>query len=147
MKNDETVAVINDGVSIASDIQLEDTAEQVEAAKLLIFFRDDASKKSENGKAWKFFKLIFCEIFEIAAVQKYANLVELEKRFQTHIFLQNFVLIKPRTSPPKFLQNLPILLTLQTSKLFFAAQPAFASAFASAGPGPAATGPAAPPLT
>ena len=39
--------------------------------------------------------------FEIAAVQKYANLVELEKCCQTHIFLQNFVLIQPRTTPPK----------------------------------------------
>ena len=58
---------------------------------------------------------IFCENFEIPAVQKYANLVELEKCCQTHIFLQNFVLIQPRTSPLKickFLQNLPILLTL-----------------------------------
>ena len=34
-------------------------------------------------------------------MQKYANLVELEKCCQTHIFLQNFVLIQPRTSPPK----------------------------------------------
>ena len=48
-----------------------------------------------------FFKPIFCENFEIAAVQKDANLVELEKCCQTHIFLQNFVLIQPRTSPPK----------------------------------------------
>ena len=48
-----------------------------------------------------FFKPIFCEIFEIAAVQKDANLVQLEKCCQTHIFLQNFVLIQPRTSPPK----------------------------------------------
>ena len=40
-------------------------------------------------------------MFEIAAVQKYANLVELEKCCQTHIFLQNFVLMQPRTSPPK----------------------------------------------
>ena len=47
-----------------------------------------------------FFKPIFCEN-EIAAVQKDANLVELEKCCQTHIFLQNFVLIQPRTSPPK----------------------------------------------
>ena len=47
------------------------------------------------------FKPIFCEKFEIAAVQKDANLVELEKCCQTHIFLQNFVLIQPRTSPPK----------------------------------------------
>ena len=51
-------------------------------------------------------------------MQKYANLVELEKCCQTHIFLQNFVLIQPRTSPPKIckslqkkkLQILPILL-------------------------------------
>ena len=34
-------------------------------------------------------------------MQKYAYLVELEKCCQTHIFLQNFVLIQPRTSPPK----------------------------------------------
>ena len=33
-------------------------------------------------------------------MQKYANLVGLEKCCQTHIFLQNFVLIQPRTSPP-----------------------------------------------
>ena len=41
--------------------------------------------------------------FEIAVVQKDANLVdsELEKCCQTHILLQNFVLIQPRTSPPK----------------------------------------------
>ena len=48
-----------------------------------------------------FFKPIFCENFEIAAVQKDANLVELEKCCRTHILLQNFVLIQPRTSPPK----------------------------------------------
>ena len=48
-----------------------------------------------------FFKPIFCENFEIAAVQKDANLVELEKCCRTHIFLQKFVLIQPRTSPPK----------------------------------------------
>ena len=35
-------------------------------------------------------------------MQKYAHLVELEKCCQTNIFLQNFVLIQPRTSPPKF---------------------------------------------
>ena len=34
-------------------------------------------------------------------MQKCANLVELEKCCQTHIFLQNFVLIQPRTSLPK----------------------------------------------
>ena len=49
----------------------------------------------------QFFKSIFCENFEIAAVQKNANLVVREKCCQTHIFLQNFVLIQPRTSPPK----------------------------------------------
>ena len=42
-----------------------------------------------------------CENVEIAAVQKYAHLVELEKCCPTHIFLQNFALIQPRTSPPK----------------------------------------------
>ena len=42
-------------------------------------------------------------------MQKYANLVELEKCCQTHIFLQNFVLIQPRTSPLKICKNLPIL--------------------------------------
>ena len=34
-------------------------------------------------------------------MQKCANLVELEKYCQTHIFLQNFALMKPRTSLPK----------------------------------------------
>ena len=34
-------------------------------------------------------------------MRKDANLVELEKCCQTDIFLQNFVLIQPRTSPPK----------------------------------------------
>ena len=34
-------------------------------------------------------------------MQKYANLVELEKCCQTHIFLQKFILIQPRTSPLK----------------------------------------------
>ena len=43
------------------------------------------------------------EIAEIAAVQKCANRVELEQCCQTHIFLQKFVLIQPRTSPPNFL--------------------------------------------
>ena len=56
---------------------------------------------SEILRNSQFFKPIFCEKFEIAAVQKDANLVELEKCCQTHILLQNFVLIQPRTSPPK----------------------------------------------
>ena len=59
------------------------------------------SKFSEILRNSQFFKPIFCEKFEIAAVQKDANLVELEKCCRTHIFLQNFVLIQPRTSPPK----------------------------------------------
>ena len=45
-------------------------------------------------------------------MQKYANLVELKKCCQTHIFLQNIDLIQPRTSPLKickiYLQNLLI---------------------------------------
>ena len=41
-------------------------------------------------------------------MQKYANLVELEKCCRTHIFLQNFVLIQPRTSPPKICKILLI---------------------------------------
>ncbi len=45
-------------------------------------------------------------------MQKCANLVELEKCCQTHIFLQNFVLMQPRTSPPKICKILPILVTL-----------------------------------
>ena len=48
-------------------------------------------------------------------MQKCAHLVELEKCCRTHIFLQNFVLIQPRTSPLKIckiFQNLPILLPL-----------------------------------
>ena len=63
---------------------------------------------------WNFTKIavfsnrFFCENFEIAAVQKDANLVELEKCCQTHIFLQNFVLIQPRTSPPKICKILLI---------------------------------------
>ena len=50
-------------------------------------------------------------------MQKYANLAELEKCCQTHTFLQNFVLIQLRTSPPKICKickNLPILLILLT---------------------------------
>ena len=42
-------------------------------------------------------------------MQKDANLAELEKCCQTHIFLQNFVLIQPRTSPPKICKILLIL--------------------------------------
>ena len=34
-------------------------------------------------------------------MQKRAHLAELEKCCQTHIYLQTFVLIEPKTSPPK----------------------------------------------
>ena len=46
-------------------------------------------------------------------MQKYANPVELEKCCQTHIFLQNFVLIQPRTSPPKIAKFCRICKILQ----------------------------------
>jgi chaperonin GroEL len=48
MKNDETVAVINDGVSIASDIQLENTAEQV-GAKLLLQACSKTDSRAGDG--------------------------------------------------------------------------------------------------
>ena len=67
------------------------------------------------------FQTDFLLNFEIAAVQKYANLVELEKCCETHIFLQNFVLIQPRTSPPKVYKHLakrwPLIFTF--SELFW----------------------------
>ena len=53
-------------------------------------------------------------------MQKYANLVELEKCCQKNIFLQNFVLIQPRTSPAKICKILlifPILLTLTLTEV------------------------------
>ena len=82
-----------------------------------------------------FFKPMFCEHFEIAAVQKFANLVELEESCQTNIFLQNFVLIQPRTSPPKFCKffiifarSLLILLTQRTPAAAMAPSPAWSSA-------------------
>ena len=55
-------------------------------------------------------------------MQKYANLVDLEKSCQTHIFLQNFVLIQPRTSPPKICK---ILQKTFISSPNSAAQPAY----------------------
>ena len=48
-------------------------------------------------------------------MQKYANIVELDKCCQTHIFFQNFVLIQPRTSPPKICKILPIFPILRFS--------------------------------
>ena len=44
-------------------------------------------------------------MFEFGAVQKCAHLVEREKCCQTHIFLQNFDLIQPRTSPANFARS------------------------------------------
>ena len=44
---------------------------------------------------------VFAKILRLQRCKKDANLVELEKCCRTHIFLQNFVLIQPRTSPPK----------------------------------------------
>ena len=61
---------------------------------------EDLQNTSQNF-LHKCLKTIFCWKVEIAAVQKYANLVDLNKSCQTHILLQNFVLIQPRTSPPK----------------------------------------------
>ena len=61
---------------------------------------------AEFSQILQIFQTDFCGNFEIAAVQKDANLVELEKCCQTHIFLQNFVLIQPRTSPLKICKNL-----------------------------------------
>ena len=69
----------------------------------------------------KIAKNCFLLKIEIAAVQNDANLVELEKCCQTHISLQNFVLIQPRTSPPKICKILlifPILLTLTPNAKF-----------------------------
>ena len=63
-----------------------------------------------------------CKFFDIRKVQKDANLVDLEKCCQTHILLQNFVLIQPRTSPPKFCKISPIFPeTRQTSDGSFSA--------------------------
>ena len=45
-------------------------------------------------------------------MQKYANLVDLEKCCQTHIYLQNLVSIQPRTSPPKIRGRILIVQTL-----------------------------------
>ena len=45
---------------------------------------------------------IFCWNFEIWAVQKYVNLVDLVKSFPTSIYLQKSASIQPRTSLSKF---------------------------------------------
>ena len=56
-------------------------------------------------------------------MQKYANLVELEKCCRAHIliiFLQNFVLIQPRTSPPKICKILQTIAKFANSFLAIA---------------------------
>ena len=43
------------------------------------------------------------EVFaELAAVQRYDNIVDLENRCKMNILLLKSALIQPRTSPPKF---------------------------------------------
>ena len=71
---------------------------------------------------------------DFGAVQKYANLVELEKCSQTHIFLQNFVLIPPRTSPPKICKILfkKLLILLRPSELQTEAEAALPSSILAA---------------
>ena len=52
-------------------------------------------------KLWR----LFCWNFEIWAVQKYVNLVDLVKRFPTNIYLQKSASIQQRTSLSKFEEN------------------------------------------
>ena len=54
---------------------------------------------------------IFGGHFEIGAVQKYANLVDLGESFPTSIYLQNSASIQPRTSPSKFGEKFNSLFT------------------------------------
>ena len=46
--------------------------------------------------------MIFSEISEFGAVQRIANLVDLEKCWKMRIWTQKSALIQPRTSSPKF---------------------------------------------
>ena len=70
-----------------------------------------------------FFKPIFCENFEIAAVQKDANLVELEKilMLSNAYFLAKFRFDTAKNEPAKNLQNFanisPLLLTLTPNRM------------------------------
>ena len=74
-----------------------------------LLFQSVAAKKNNLQKLLNFHNFLNLLIFqnefllknEIATMQKDANRVDLEKCCQTHIFLQHFVLIQPRTSPPK----------------------------------------------
>ena len=45
---------------------------------------------------------LFKQKIEIAELCKGVHCVDLGESFQTHIFLQNFVSIQPRTNPLKF---------------------------------------------
>ena len=79
-------------------------------------------------------------------MQKYANLVELEKCCQTHIYLQKVVSIQPKTSPPNnFKKNCKMLLifrirllsSLGREGLALAGAPPAESALSGAGKGAA----------
>ena len=59
-------------------------------------FCDICNFFAEFSRKLLFFQTIFCENFEIAAVQKNSNLVELEKCCRTHIFL-----LSPNPNPLK----------------------------------------------
>ena len=59
---------------------------------------------AEISRKLLFFKPIFCENFEIAALQKDANLVELEKCCRTHI-LAKIRFDTAENEPAKNLQN------------------------------------------
>ena len=76
----------------------------IEILQICIFeidFHETCLKKlTFQEKCW-LLRHVFCSKIEFGAVQKCANLVELEKYCKTHIYLQNLVSIQPRTSPPK----------------------------------------------
>ena len=74
-------------------------------------FRENPNEKWQNSakfcknleKIANFYeKLKNLENFEFVAVQRFANLVDLEKCCKMSIWLQKSALIQPRTSPPKF---------------------------------------------
>ena len=68
--------------------------------------RETNEKKSKLQILRNFLLQIVCRkfaiIFEIGAVQKHVNPVDLVKSFQTNIYLQNLASIQKRTSPLKF---------------------------------------------
>ena len=65
--------------------------------------------RHKKWKKWKFIRekmlTSFGWNFEIWAVQKYVNLVDLVKSFPTSIYLQKSASIQPRTSLSKFAKN------------------------------------------